>query len=57
MESLLLCLWKLFEYSPNKSGVFVEVQGVYGTNPLKLIGRQQQGIFIQMMIFIDENNY
>jgi hypothetical protein len=49
MDSLLLGLWKLFEYSPNKFGVFVAVQEAYGSSPLKLI-RAATTRYIQMVI-------
>lgn len=37
VDSVLLGLWKVFEYSPNKFSVFKEVQTTYGNKSLKLI--------------------
>lgn len=37
VDSVLLGLWKVFKYSPNKFSVFKEVQTTYGNKSLKLI--------------------
>lgn len=37
VDSVLLGLWKVLEYSPNKFSVFKEVQTTYGNKSLKLI--------------------
>ena len=37
VDSILLALWKLFEYSPKKFAMFQDVQQAYGLNPLTLL--------------------
>lgn len=39
VESTLLGLWKLFEYSPRKFAVYGRVQEAYNKQPLTLITR------------------
>jgi hypothetical protein len=37
VDSVLIGLWKVFEYSPKKFCIFKEVQTTYGNRSLKLI--------------------
>ncbi|CAG2224053.1 unnamed protein product [Mytilus edulis] len=37
LDKTLLCLWKMFEYSPLKAGVFRVFQETYGLKPMVLI--------------------
>ena len=37
VDSILLALWKLFEYSPKKFAMFQDVQEAYGLKPLTLL--------------------
>ena len=36
VDSTLLALWKLFEFSPQRLAVFKHIQAVYGTQPLTI---------------------
>lgn len=37
IDSLLISLWKLFEFSPQKMAVFKNIQSVYGKEPLTFL--------------------
>lgn len=37
VDSILLSVWKLFEYSPQKFSMFNDIQQTYGFKPLTLI--------------------